>query len=248
MIDILLNYMRQKRPRGDSYRYPADIDGGIVSAWKDMKQRGLTYLSNAKIESLLRLVPASENHNRAGVIIEAGCALGGSAIMLCHAKARERPLHVYDVFEMIPPPGENDDRDVHERYQKIASGQSDGISGNLYYGYEEDLYSKVIDSFVECGKPIDEQNVTLHKGLVQDTLVGDDPVALAHIDVDWYDPVMTCLEQIVPRIVPSGCIVLDDYDAWSGCRKATDLYFDHLNAPGFSYDASPGHLVITKAN
>jgi asparagine synthase (glutamine-hydrolysing) len=36
---------------------------------------------------------------------------------------------------------------------------------------------------------------------------------------------MTCVERISPLLVPGGRLVLDDYYAWSGCRKAVDEYF-----------------------
>ncbi|MGH3995778.1 MAG: TylF/MycF/NovP-related O-methyltransferase, partial [Pseudonocardiaceae bacterium] len=51
-----------------------------------------------------------------------------------------------------------------------------------------------------------------------------EPVALAHVDADWYESVKTCLERIVPRLVEGGAIVLDDYDSWSGAKTATDEY------------------------
>ena len=57
------------------------------------------------------------------------------------------------------------------------------------------------------------------------TQVGDEPVALAHIDGDWYNSVKVCLDRIAPRLVPGGVLVIDDYDAWSGCRKAVDEWF-----------------------
>ena len=43
-----------------------------------------------------------------GIFVEAGCALGGSTIVIAHAKEQERPLRVYDVFDMIPPPTAED--------------------------------------------------------------------------------------------------------------------------------------------
>lgn len=36
---------------------------------------------------------------------------------------------------------------------------------------------------------------------------------------------MTCLQRIVPHLVQGGMLVVDDYDTWSGCRKAVDEYF-----------------------
>ena len=70
-----------------------------------------------------------------------------------------------------------------------------------------------------------EANITFIKGLFEDTLICKQPVALAHIDCDWYDSVMVCLERIVPMMVKGGILVIDDYNHWSGCRKAVDTYF-----------------------
>ncbi len=68
-------------------------------------------------------------------------------------------------------------------------------------------------------------NVHLIKGLFEDTLICKQPVALAHIDCDWYDSVMVCLERIVPMLTPGGVLVIDDYEHWSGCREAVEEYF-----------------------
>ncbi len=57
-----------------------------------------------------------------------------------------------------------------------------------------------------------------------DTLTGDEPVALAHIDGDWYESVLTCLVRIGPRLSSRGVMVIDDYFYWSGCRRAVDEF------------------------
>jgi len=80
---------------------------------------------------------------------------------------------------------------------------------------------------------------------VQDTLRVDEPVAFAHVDVDWYEPVKTCLERIVPRLSRGGALVLDDYNDWSGCRKATDEYFSRPS-PAYRMDNRHGVMTITR--
>ena len=80
-------------------------------------------------------------------------------------------------------------------------------------------------SFSRLGVPLAEHNVELVRGLFEDTIDLDEPVAFAHLDGDWYESTMTCLERIAPLLVPGGRIVLDDYYAWSGCRRAVDEYF-----------------------
>jgi hypothetical protein len=141
------------------------------------------------------------------------------------AKAPERPMKVYDVFGLIPPPSDHDGADVHERYAKITAGEARGPGGDTYYGYRDDLYAEVTESFARHGVPVQERSVELIKGLFEDTIEGDEPVALAHLDGDWYESTMTCLTRIAPRLVSGGRIVLDDYYAWSGCRTAVDEYF-----------------------
>lgn len=185
----------------------------------------LTYLSREALTDLHDRVREAEERGIEGSLIEAGCALGGSAIVMAAAKAPARPLVVYDVFGMIPPPSERDGPDVHTRYETIRSGGAEGIRGTTYYGYEEDLLARVRANFERQGYPLDEHHVTLVQGLFQDTVHPEGPVAVAHIDGDWYESVMTCLERIEPHLPVGGVLVIDDYEAWSGCRTAVDEYF-----------------------
>jgi asparagine synthase (glutamine-hydrolysing) len=150
------------------------------------------------------------------------------------AKAPERPMKVYDVFGMIPPPTEHDGPDVHERYRKISQGEARGVGGDTYYGYRDDLYDEVTESFSRLGVPAAENRVELIRGLFEDTIELDEPVAVAHLDGDWYESTMTCLTRIAPLLSPGGRIVLDDYYAWSGCRAAVDEYF--ADRGGFRFE------------
>ena len=185
----------------------------------------LTYLSREALTDLHDRVREAEENGIDGALIEAGCALGGSAIVIAAAKSPDRSLFVYDVFGMIPPPSERDGPDVHARYEVIRSGQSTGIQGAAYYGYEENLLERVRENFERHGFPPAEHSVSLVQGLFQDTIHPDGPVAVAHIDGDWYESVMTCLERIEPHLPVGGVLVIDDYEAWSGCRTAVDEYF-----------------------
>jgi asparagine synthase (glutamine-hydrolysing) len=98
-------------------------------------ENGLTYLGENALLDLYEQVRRVEDEHLEGRLIEAGCALGGSAIVIAAAKAKERHLYVYDVFDMIPPPTDQDGEDVHERYRIIARVESQGIRGATYYGY-----------------------------------------------------------------------------------------------------------------
>jgi hypothetical protein len=189
-----------------------------------VKRQRLTYLSVGALNDLFEAAVAADQASRPGVFLEAGCALGGSAIVIARAKDRSRPLLVHDVFGMIPAPTDADGEDVQQRYEMIRSGQASGLGGDTYYGYEPDLKAKVREAFVRFDLPLDKNSVRLVEGLFEDTLVGDDPVALAHIDGDWYESVRTCLKRIGPRLSSGAPMVIDDYYMWSGCKRAVDEF------------------------
>ncbi len=192
---------------------------------RKVRAASLTYLDPSALHDLFVAVKKVETDGRAGRLIEAGCALGGSAIVIATAKSQTRRFDVYDIFGMIPPPSERDGEDVKKRYEVIKSGGSAGINGNVYYGYERNLLERVLANFRAHDVPVEQNAVHLIRGRFEDTLQVDGPVALAHIDGDWYESVITCLRRIEPHLVQGGTLVIDDYDAWSGCRSAVDEYF-----------------------
>lgn len=101
-----------------------------------------------------------------------------------------------------------------------------GISGDQYYGYIDNLLEVVTENFKSFGLKLDENSISLVPSLYQDTLKIHEPVSLAHIDYDWYESVFLSLHEIVPHLVKGGTLIIDDYDAYSGCKKAVDEYFD----------------------
>jgi Macrocin-O-methyltransferase (TylF) len=210
-----------------------------------IRSKNLTYLSDRKLISITNTCRLIEKAKLPGIFLEAGCALGGSAILIAKIKNTERPLFIYDVFGIIPSPTQEDTEDVHNRYKKILEGKSMGIGGDKYYGYQENLYDVVQSNLKSFGIKSEEQFVSLIKGLVQETMKIDQPVAFAHIDVDWYEPVITCLQRIFPNLVVGGSITLDDYHDWGGCRKATDEYLQTV-VDQFVLDDTAGSLKITK--
>lgn len=185
----------------------------------------LTFLSPSALLDIHKVVTHLEKLKIRGIFIEAGCALGGSAIVITKAKREQRPFYIYDAFGMIPAPSEDDGTDAHDRYEVIKSGQAKGINQNLYYGYEHDLLSIVKGNFQEFNIDLINENIHFIQGLYQDSLSIDGDVAFAHIDADWYESVMTCLVEIEPHLVSGAVLIIDDYNDWEGCKKAVDTYF-----------------------
>lgn len=202
----------------ERYYYPARL----TRLARGVRRQNLTYLSQAKLVTLERMLDRVKRRGVSGDFLECGVALGGSAILIADKLDGARAFHGYDVFGMIPPPSESDGADAHDRYAVIAAGKSNGIGGERYYGYRDDLYDEVVGSFARFGLPVDQRRIALHKGVFADTLrlAGRSRVAFAHIDCDWYDPVRLCLERIAPHMPKGGVFVLDDFNDYGGCRRA----------------------------
>jgi len=211
---VMLELMRARRLKRAHPNVAATIER--------VRRDGLTYLQPVHLWGLVGALIDLDDRGVDGAVVETGTALGGSAILLATARRRPRHMLVFDAFGMIPPPSEHDGEDVHHRYDEIVAGKSTGIAGDTYYGYRNDLLQEVTGSFERYGVPPATSSVTLVPGLFEESLHVDEPVALVHIDCDWYDSVMVSLERIVPHVVPGGRLVIDDYWTWSGCRRAVN--------------------------
>ena len=183
-----------------------------------IRNANLTYLSDKKLIAILKSLKQVNDNKIPGCFVEAGVALGGT-LCIISGNSEGRTVYAYDTFEMIPPPTDKDPVEVHERYKEIRAGKSKGIGGDIYYGYRSDLLEFVTDNVETlCGK--ESLNRTkLFRGLLQDTMDIKNEVAFAHIDVDWYDPVLHSVTHIWPLLSSGGVIVFDDYFDWGGCKK-----------------------------
>ena len=207
-------------------------DAATVTAWiAAIRAANLSYCGPPKLENIAEAVQAVRADGVPGRYLEAGVALGGSAILLGRMKPAGLALDLYDVFAMIPPPGPADGEDAHKRYAEIRSGTSKGLGGGTYYGYVDNLQQQVLANLRRFGLEPERDHIRAIPGLFEDTLHPTDAVAFAHIDCDWYDSVRVCIERIAPKLSKGGMVVFDDYSSYSGCRRAVDEWL--AKAPDF---------------
>jgi O-methyltransferase len=213
-----------------------------------VREQALTYLRPVRLRSIERLCSRVDRRGIPGSIVEFGVALGGSGIVMASALAPGRRYFGLDVFGMIPAPNPaNDGEDSIRRYAEIKSGASIGLQGNTYYGYMNDLSSKVENSFRSFPGTA-KTEIVLIQGLFDVTWpiwkerIGE--MALVHIDCDWHDPVAYALECCASGLARGGYIIIDDYWDYSGARMATDAFL--AKRADFRPLYSRGHLVITR--
>ncbi|MBI2717621.1 MAG: class I SAM-dependent methyltransferase [Rhizobiales bacterium] len=213
---------RSKTPQFDAI--PAEKRKPIEALISELREKHLTYVGATKLKNLAWAAIDIGERGIAGDFVEAGVALGGSAILLGRLKPASSGLLLFDVFGLIPPPGEQDGADAHSRFSVISSGKAEGLGGDQYqyYGYVDQLEETVRSNLAAYGITAVSHGLKTVRGLFQDTLELSGPVALAHIDCDWYESVSVCIARIFPHLAPGGLMIFDDYKSYSGCRRAVD--------------------------
>ncbi len=168
-----------------------------------------TMCSHARLKSLYDGVLEVTGRSVTGDIVECGTARGGSAALMGLALKRRgysNRMWIFDTFEGLPAPTTEDPLSAHA-YTGTCRGDIEEVSGLL--------------------EQLGLSNIELVKGLVQDTLpvTQTGRIAFLHIDTDWYDSVLACLETLYDRVSVGGIIQIDDYGYWSGAKKAVEEFF-----------------------
>jgi predicted O-methyltransferase YrrM len=193
-----------------------------------LREHALTFSRRpGKLEVLHEMAARVETSGTPGIFVEAGVAMGGSAIIIAQTKTPERELRLYDTFEMMPPPGGGDDERSHADHTALINGELRTESERVYVAHSTDLLGFAKQNLHKFGIDPDGQNINFYKGLFADTLVVDKPVAFAHIDCDWYEPVALCLDRLADRVSEAGIVLFDDYGLYSGCRRAVHEWLSH---------------------
>jgi hypothetical protein len=70
-------------------------------------------------------------------------------------------------------------------------------------------------------------------------------ISLLNLDVDIYKPTVTILENLWPRIVKNGILILDDYGKFTGETEAVDSFFRGKNVKikKFPFSQYPSYII-----
>jgi hypothetical protein len=73
-------------------------------------------------------------------------------------------------------------------------------------------------------------------------------ISLLNLDTDIYEPAVTILDHLYPRIVNGGILILDDYGVFPGETKAVDDYFAGMDINIQKFPFRMGPCFIVKEN
>lgn len=188
-----------------------------VTFIRDQRMNGLDWPVNAdsmigmkRMSNIEFCVKEVIKNNVPGDLIETGVWRGGATILmraiLYAMNDTTRTVWVADSFEGLPEPDEKyeaDKGDIHHIYKELAIPLED-----VQYNFEK--YGLL------------DGQVKFLKGWFKDTLptAPIQQLAVARLDGDMYESTMDALTSLYPKLSAGGFLIVDDWGAVEGCRKA----------------------------
>ena len=164
-----------------------------------------------------------------GDFVEVGVYKGHTA-KLIHYYAPERRLHLFDTFEGLTF---HDIKNEQERIQLSIP--------------EEDFHDTSFEKVKGYISP-QNKNVFFYMGYFPDSIpssFNQCNFAFVHLDADLYEPTRRGIEYFYPRLNVGAFLVVHDYNAWPGARKAVDEFFkDKPELPIPMPDKSGSALIV----
>ncbi len=151
-----------------------------------------------------------------GDIVECGVWNGGSLALLASAMGGTRDAWAFDSFEGLPRPTEKDPGIVRANY---------------FRGWNAGSPVRVAEAWARCGLPPDRLHVV--PGWFEQTFPRTEipAIAVLHIDADWHDSVLLCLERWYDRVEKGGVVILNDWNLYAGADRAVADFLAR-RAPG----------------
>jgi O-methyltransferase len=221
--------------------FPKDYDAEAVATIQAVKPWTMT--SPEKLNALILAVRHVVKHRIPGDIVECGVWRGGSmqatARTLLEAGDTSRHLYLFDTFDGMPPPTEEDRRHDGQSAAELlaANERTSGVWAVASLDDVQDGMSQVL---------YPEDQVHFVPGMVEDTIPSKAPeqISVLRLDTDWYASTKHELETLYPRLVSGGVLLIDDYGWWQGSRKAVDEYLEQTGERLLLLRMAEGRIAV----
>lgn len=202
-----------------------------------------TMLDKQRIFNLIDKCKEVNKKLNNGIAIECGVAKGGSLQIMKKYLNHQFVIYGFDSFSNMPPLTEKDENEKRALNHNFTM-KNNKLIGNVF-GSEKIC----LNGFKKNN--ISLENVHLVKGFFQDSipkyLNNLNNIVLLRLDSDWYESTYYVLEQLYPKVVKGGIILIDDFYAYIGCRKAVIEYFNNhnLNLPKLYHTFEENRNTLT---
>ena len=231
-------------PAQPAVRFPADYDDEARSIITAVKPWTMT--SPERLNALILATRYVSRYGIPGDVVECGVWRGGSmqavALTLLAATENTRDLYLFDTYEGMPPPGEEDKRRDGASAADLLKTAHRG-AGIWAVATLEDVRAGLEQI------PYPTERIHFVKGLVQDTVPVQAPerIAILRLDTDWYASTKHELTTLYPRLSPGGVLLIDDYGWWQGSRQAVDEFLRETGTRLLLLRMDEGRIAVKPA-
>lgn len=201
----------------------ADIPASLIEVYKKVKPYTMT--SPERVFALCEAVKYIHEKNIEGDIVECGVWKGGSmmavAEILLSLGDSSRNLYLFDTFEGMAPPTDNDVDIAGVTAESLLKQSDKTKDDSVWCRATLEIVKNAVN---RVGYP--GEKIHFVKGMVEQTipLAAPEKIALLRLDTDWYESTRHEMEHLFPRLSIGGVLIIDDYGHWKGARKAVDEY------------------------
>ncbi len=242
---VLVRAKPKPKPKPKRKRKPLPVDYDDEAKKIIRAVRPYTMTGTDKTFALIQAVRYVTRHAIPGDIVECGVWRGGSmqaaARALIAAGDTSRDLRLFDTYEGMPPPSQQDIRRQDNRTaEELLAEESPENSWVWAVATLDD----VRQGFAQV--PYPAERVHFVQGRVEETIPAQAPerIAILRLDTDWYESTRHELEHLYPRLSPGGVLLLDDYGYWEGARQAVDEFLDETGERLLLTRTDSGRLAV----
>jgi hypothetical protein len=205
--------------------------------------RSRTMTAHEKLNALVVAVRYVLDNEIPGAFVECGVWRGGSmqaiALALLDRDVTDRELHLYDTFEGMTEPTDEDRAQDGTPAAELLARQSRDAKIWAVASLDD-----VREGMAETGYPA--ERIHYHVGKVEDTIPAQAPdqIALLRLDTDWYESTRHELEHLYERVPGGGVLIFDDYSTWQGARKAVDEFVARVGEPLLLVPIAAGRIAV----
>jgi O-methyltransferase len=214
-----------------AFRLQAGMEAGHAP-FHDLYHRGMavtqTWDSPRRRQRFLNLVGlVAQVTGLEGDCAECGCWRGLSSYLICStlkqhdASYRGQGYHVFDSFQGLSQP--------------TAADAGMNAQAGLFSATLEEVRRNLADF----------PDISFHPGWIPGSFSGlaERRYRFVHVDVDLHEPTDGAIRYFVPRLVPGGLLVCDDFN-WPGARKAIEEF---CRSSGISFSTTETNQAVIRA-
>ena len=246
LVNEIFNSLGYKILSKDTFNYKFDLTDQETKILNYVLENKLTMGSKDNLAATILAARYISKNKIKGDFVECGVWRGGhgiAAALTFKLYSYNSKIICFDTFSGMTKPDEHDSELYSMQPANMLLNRESNKVGKWTTWANASLEDVQFGLSKCC---IQKEQVKFVVGDVHNTVPSNlsESISVCRIDTDWYSSTRHILENCWDRISPGGILILDDYDIWSGARKAVDEFFLSIEYKPFLIRTEIGRVVV----